>query len=111
MFGAVSGDPAGKDLAPFRDKMAQGLDVLVIDLHPAIRAKDTDFSSLERPFLSYRRFHLTAPPSVFAFSRSSVLGPSGVVGGSLILTIFSGGVPSLGVLTASEELRSSTLTV
>ena len=51
MLGTVSGDPSREDFAPFRDKMTHRFNIFVIDLHAAVRAEDTDFSSLERSFL------------------------------------------------------------
>ena len=45
MFGAVSRNPPGNDFSPFRNKIAQGSRILVIDLKTAVSTKSSYFFS------------------------------------------------------------------
>ncbi len=45
MFGAVAGNPAGNDLAPFGNKVSQDTRVLIIDIDFFVGAKSTNLAS------------------------------------------------------------------
>ena len=63
MTGAIAGDAAGKDLAPFGDEELQGLEVLVVDERCLVDAEPADlFSDLE--------------PLLAAWAGSRVPGPA-----------------------------------